>query len=104
MTGYSVLIEARAPEGAEPLADPEAHADRFATEVERWHGAVTVGPDRWDARISVNASDASAAVAGARMFIRGAAMAAGLPAWPDVRVEAVREDVLDEGLPEPAFD
>jgi hypothetical protein len=101
MAWFSVNIEAR---GDEPLAITE---DEFGERLgdlvvalEPYHGVVTGGGDpvRWGARISIESVTATAGATEAAAIIRREAADMFLPDWPVVRVEAVREDVLDDDL------
>ena len=58
-------------------------------------------PFSWSARISVEAHGAADAVALAAALVTRLAADAGLPAWPVVRAEAVREDILAEDAARP---
>jgi hypothetical protein len=64
------------------------------------HGVVVGGgdPASWGGTISVEADSALAAIAAASAIIPREASDVFLPAWPIVRAEAVREDVLDDEL------
>ena len=69
-----------------------------------WKGSPAAGggdPQGWSARISIEARDAADAVAVAAALVTRLAADVGLPGWPVVRAEAVREDVLDEDLARP---
>jgi hypothetical protein len=58
-------------------------------------GVVSAGGVAWSATISVQADQARSAVDLGGALIEGRAAEAGLPAWPVVRLEALRQDVLD---------
>jgi len=92
---YSVLIETRADDDA-ILA--EVAVEAFVDAVGPYFGAVDGGLRSWSARISVEARDAAGAAALAAALVTRLAEQAGLPAWPVVRAEAVRADMLDEDL------
>lgn len=90
---FWVLVEARA-DGGERIADPGPLARSLTEAVRPFHGGCSVTGDVWDARVSVDAADAVEAGAVAAALVQSLAGKAGLPAWPIVRVEAVRADVL----------
>ena len=102
MTFYRALIETRADEaGPEP---GEAALESFRVAVQPFAGAVSRGsvPRSVSARISVEAEGAAAAVALAAALVTRIAADAGLPAWPVVRAEAVREDIFVEDVARPS--
>ena len=100
VTFYSAMIETRTDDGG---AVGEGALELFLNAVQPFHGAVTGGgdPQGWSARISIEARDAADAVAVAAALVTRLAADVGLPAWPVVRAEAVREDVFDEDLARP---
>ena len=98
MDFYNVLIGTRADNDA--ILD-EVAVDAFVDAVEPYFGAVDGGLRSWSARIIVEASDAAGAAALAAALVTRLAELAGLPAWPVVRAEAVRADMLDEDLAQP---
>lgn len=102
MPWYSVHVEARSPDGAGLVDD--AALNRFATELEQYHGIVGGIGDRWDARISVKAATIEIAEHDAGVLIGAAVVAAELPRyWPVVVWESIREDVLAERLATPSL-
>lgn len=95
MDWFSVHIAARAPGSSSGVADLGVVADVLMDLLATQDGVVSAGHGAWDATVSVQADDArSAAELGAEL-IEAKAAEAGFPAWPVVRVEAVRQDVLD---------
>jgi hypothetical protein len=92
---YSVLIEARA-DDADDL--DRVALDAFADAAEHYEAVVTGGARSWLARIRVEAGGAADGAALASALVSLLAKEAGLPAWPIVRADAVREDVYDEDL------
>jgi hypothetical protein len=93
---YSVLVEAR--------GDGEADAaalDALLDALTPMHASVGGGTGSWAARITLEAGSPALAAGEASVRVHGAALDAGLPDWPDVRIEAVREDVLAEDLERP---
>jgi hypothetical protein len=69
----------------------------MATELMPHSGIVTGGGGHaaWGARVSVEAGSAVQAVTRAAAIVAWSAAKTGLPAWPVVRAEATREDVLN---------
>jgi predicted DNA-binding transcriptional regulator AlpA len=100
MGSYSVLIEAR---GDDDQVVTHEAIDVFATVLFAHAGTVSGAPGyrSWSAMISVDTPNAVTAAVAAESLISKAAYDAGLPDWPVVRAEAVREDVLDEDLARP---
>jgi hypothetical protein len=100
VTFYSAMIETRADDGG---TVNEAALGLLLNAVKPFHGAVSGGSDSqgWSARISIEARGAADAVALAAALLTRLAADSGLPAWPVVRAEAVREDVFDEELGRP---
>lgn len=87
----------------ETLGDDETLVTDFALGVlaglvAPYSGVVTGGGRHavWGARLSVEAATPGDAFASAATILDAAATAAGLPAWPVVRVEIVRDDLLDQ--------
>lgn len=97
MDWWSVGIETYDNDGS--LVDDEAIGE-FVTALVPHSGIVTGGSGcrEWGAMMSIQASSAADAVADAACIVTAVASAAGLPAWPIVRAEAVREDALDREL------
>jgi hypothetical protein len=92
---WRVNVEARADDGG--LID-KAAIDKLLDLVQPYDGIVGAGLEspRWSATISIEAVSAVEAVAEATRMVISLAAEAGLPGWPIVRAEAVREDVVDE--------
>jgi hypothetical protein len=96
MDDYSVLVQARAPQGAGPaLADLDDHLDDFTDLIDACHGTAGVTDGGWEARVSIDAGTPEAAATRGAAFVRECATKAGLPDWPLVHLQAVRGDVLD---------
>lgn len=93
---YSVHVQARAPEGIPHAVIDEAAADRLMDMLAEHDGIVSGGAGQWDATIGLDGSDPLSAAATAAALVESLAAKAGMPRWPTVRVEAVREDVLEE--------
>ena len=98
MTWWSVAVETAGAGGLAPEALDEL-LDLLAQ-----HSASVGGGDRgYAARISVEAPDAYQARERGTRLIAGAANRVGIPGWPVVRLEVVRDDVLETELSEPPF-
>jgi hypothetical protein len=97
MDWWSVNIEART-DGPAQIADDAV--DKFIALTEPYSGTVSMGgdPARWSATISLEAGGAAEAVAEATRVVTLLAADAGLPGWPVVRAEAMREDLFEEDL------
>jgi RNA polymerase sigma factor (sigma-70 family) len=92
-TWYSVYVGAQAPPGADPSVDDGA-ADELMDLLTEHSGVVSAGDTSWTATVSVTANDVRGAADVGAALVEGLARRAGMPAWPLVRCEAVREDVL----------
>jgi hypothetical protein len=95
VTSYSVHIEHR---GDDPAAVTPDALGELVNALNPHGGVVTGGGESpsWGASIFVDADSALNAATEASVIIRCAALETVLPDWPIVRVEVVREDVLDE--------
>jgi hypothetical protein len=92
---YSVHMESRAPADVQNLTAEENAVDALMELLEEHDGIVSSGTGSWDATASVQAPSAwDAAIQGVAL-IEKMAVKAGMPTWPTVRVEAVRQDVLE---------
>lgn len=98
MTFFSVLIETRADDTGQL---DQAALDMFAAIAEPYQAEITGGSRSWSARITVEASGAAEGAALAAALVDLLAKQSGLPAWPVVRADAVREDVRQEDLARP---
>jgi hypothetical protein len=92
---FSVHLEARAPEGVAQIVNQDA-ADRLMDLLVQHDGIVSSGAGQWGVTIGLEEPDPVRAAAVAAALVESLAAAAGLPDWPMVRVEAVRDDVLEE--------
>jgi hypothetical protein len=92
---FSVHVQARAPDGA-PHAVIDDAADRLMDMLSEHDGIVASGDGQWDVTISLEEPDPVRAAAVAAALVETLAARAGMPPWPTVRIEAVREDVLEE--------
>jgi hypothetical protein len=91
---YSVYVETRAPAGVATAPDEDA-ADGLMALLEDYSGVVSAGETSWSATVSVPASGAAEAAARGANFIDQMAEKAGMPPWPQVRAEAVLQDLVD---------
>jgi hypothetical protein len=100
MDYYSVTIECRADDDRQ-VTDEQVAA--LMELIEPHDGVVGggAGDTAYDATVGVNADDAAAAATEAITLVTRAAAHAGLPGWPIVRVDTVREDILDAELARP---
>ena len=102
MEPFSVRVEVRAPRDAPDVLTDDA-GDELMDRLEEYDGIVSSGPRSWDATITIDAGDPrQAAEEGTRIITYWAAKS-GMPSWPAVRVEAVRQDVLAEQLTRPSL-
>ena len=92
---FSVHVQARAPDGA-PHAVIDDAADRLMDMLSEYDGIVSSGDGQWDVTIGLEEPDPVRAAAIAAALVETLAAKAGMPLWPTVRIEAVREDVLEE--------
>jgi hypothetical protein len=93
---FSVHVQTRAPEGAPHAVIDDAAADRLMDMLAEHDGIVSSGDGKWDATLGLEEPDPVRAAAVAAALVDSLAAKAGMPRWPTVRVEAVREDVLEE--------
>jgi hypothetical protein len=92
---YSVRVEARPGADAIYFTVDDVAADALMEMLEEYDGIVSAGNGSWDVTVSIQAESAwDATVSGAPM-IEKFAHKAGMPEWPIVRAEAIRQDVLD---------
>lgn len=92
---HSVHVAARPPAVATDLSVDENAVDALTELLEEHDGVVYVGTAAWDATFSVQAPSAREAVLRGVPLAEKLAIRAGMPSWPIVRAEAVRQDVLD---------
>jgi hypothetical protein len=97
---WSVTVEART-EGTGLIEDDAV--EKFLDVSEPYSGSISTGgdPPRWTATVGPEAESVADAVAEAIRLLTLLAADAGLPVWPVVRADAVREDVLGDELPAP---
>jgi len=101
MEPFSVRVEVRAPRDARDARVDDAAADELMDRLEDYDGIVSAGPRSWDATVTIAAGGPrEAAEEGIRVIEHWAAKS-GVPSWPAVRVEAIRQDVLAEQLERP---
>jgi hypothetical protein len=94
---WSVSVEARA-DGTGEIA--ESALGRFSDLTQPYGGNIVADaePLRWTAGISIEAAGASEAVAEGIRLVTSLAADAGLPGWPVIRAEAIRQDMADDDL------
>lgn len=92
---YSIHLEARPPVGALDLTVDEDAADALMELLAEHDGIASAGTGTWDATFSIQAPSAWEAVLHGAPLAEKLACKAGMPSWPLVRAEAVRQDVLD---------
>jgi hypothetical protein len=103
MDWFSVYVEARASEAQVTATAVDAAADVLMDLLAEYDGVVSAGAESWNATISVPADCVSKAAAVGAALIESRATDAGLPRWPAVRIEAIRQDVLDAELKRPTL-
>ncbi len=103
MEPFSVRVETWAPRDARDVLPDDAAADGLMDLLEDYDGVVSSGRGSWDAVVTISADGAREAAEAAARMIETWAPKAGMPAWPTVRVEAVRQDVLAEQLERPTL-
>jgi hypothetical protein len=92
---FSVHLATRAPESLISEAELDVAGDRLMDLLAAHDGIVSASGATWSATVSVQAEQARSAAAMGGALIEGRAAEAGLPGWPVVRLEALRQDVLD---------
>ena len=103
MDWYSIHLETRAPDGTSDLTPDESAADVLMDLLAGHYGIVSSGAGSWSATVSMQAPGAPEAVISGAGLITNVAAKAGMPSWPTVRTEAVRQDVLDAENTEPTL-
>lgn len=93
---YSIHVEARPPAGALDVSVDERASDDLMELLGEHDGVVSAGTGTWDATFSIQAPSAWEAVLHGAPLVEKLACKAGMPSWPLVRAEAVRQDVLDD--------
>lgn len=96
MDWWSVSVEARTDDRGELAEDA---VDKFLALTVPYSGSVSMAgdPARWTATVSLEAAGAAEAVAEGMRVVTLLAAEAGLPGWPLVRTEAIRQDLSDDG-------
>jgi hypothetical protein len=92
---FSVHLATRAPESLISEAELDVAGDRLMDLLAGHAGVVSAGGGAWSATISVQADQTRSAADLGGALIEGRAAEAGLPGWPVVRLEVLRQDVLD---------
>ncbi len=102
MEPFSVRVEARASICDEDAMTDDA-ADELMDQLEDYDGIVSSGPRSWDVTITIPASNSREAAESGTHFIETWARKAGMPQWPIVRVEVIRQDVLADEVAQPSL-
>jgi hypothetical protein len=102
MEPFNVRVVSNVPRDAEDTVD-DAAADELMDLLEEYDGVVSSGPQSWDATVTISAASAREAADSGAYLIEAMAAKAGLPSWPAVQVEVIRQDVLAEQLDRPLF-
>jgi len=102
MEPFSVRVETRAPRDARDVL-PDDAADELMDRLEDYDGVVSSGPRSWDATVTIAAINPRQAAEEGTQIIEYWAAKSGLPSWPAVRIEAIRQDVLAEQLERPTL-
>jgi hypothetical protein len=100
MESFSVRVETRAPKAATDAVTDEA-VDQLMELLEPYEAVVAAGPESWDATVTVLSENPRHAIEQGAQLIEEMAAKAGLPLWPTVHVEGIRQDVLAEELAHP---
>ncbi len=103
MERFSVHVKSRAPRGSHPVTPTDDAADALMDLLADYDGVVASGTGQWDATVSLEEPDPVRAAAVAAVLVADLAERAGMPAWPLVRVESVREDVLEAENEQPTL-
>lgn len=100
MESFTVRVETRAPKDVRDAVTDDA-VDQLMDLLEPYEATVAAGPESWDATVTVLAGNSRHAIEQGSQLIDEMAAKAGLPSWPAVHVEAIRQDVLAEQLAHP---
>ena len=92
---YSVRLETRAPADEREVTVDDHAVDELMALLEEHDGVVSSGTGSWSATISTRADGTVEATIAGSSLIEKMAAKADMPAWPVVRAEAIRQDVLD---------
>lgn len=103
MEPFSVRVETRAPRDTRDVLPDDAATDGLMDLLEDYDGVVSSGRGSWDAIITLPADNAREAAEAAARIIEMWADKSGMPSWPTVLVEAIRQDVLAEQLARPSL-
>lgn len=102
MESFSVHVETRAPKDTQDAVTEDA-VDELMDLLEPYEAVVAAGPESWDATVTIPADNSRQAIEQGSQLIEKMAGKAGLPSWPSVHVEAIRQDVLAEQLAHPSL-
>lgn len=100
---FSVRVETRAPRDAGDVPIDDAAADDLMDQLEEFNAVVSSGPGSWAVTITIFAVLAVVAADRAVAVIETWARKAGMPLWPIVLIEVIRQDVLAEKLERPSL-
>lgn len=100
-TWWSVLIELVAPSKKEPIDPADERLDQLAEVLAAHDGVVSCSPTTLSLRCSVSNERHDGALGEGTEVVQKALVDAGLPHWPVVRAEAVRQDRLEAELEAP---
>jgi hypothetical protein len=98
MREWSVLVEARGK--AATIEVDDKRILHLTDGLDLHLGEVSAGGSVWSARITVEASTPASAVELAVSVVEFAARIADMPDWPNVRIEALRNDELERQMGE----
>lgn len=102
-TSYTIYVEARAPDHAQPITDPEAVADQLMDAATSYYGSCTVSPTSWSVTFSLDADPHSNIAVAAQRVAAELATRADLPDWPIAQLEITRDDLAEEALDRPSM-
>jgi hypothetical protein len=95
MEWFRVHLATRAPAGVLHAAVEDPAADRLMDLLEDHDGVVSAGTSSWSATVSIQAPSSSEAARDGVALVESLAAEAGMQPWPAVRLEAVRQDILE---------
>jgi hypothetical protein len=95
MDEWSVLIEAIAPEGVRPISIDGPRFEALSGALDAFDAATTINEQGgWLVHMVINADGIFDAIAIAKDVVGPATIAAGIPDWPIVAVEATEWNVV----------
>jgi hypothetical protein len=102
MEPFSVHVETRAPRDAQDVLSDEA-ADELMDRLKDYDGVVSSGRRSWDATVTISVGSPREAAEVGTQIIETWAVKSGMPSWPAVRIEVIRQDLLAEQLARPSL-